>query len=392
VLSLLLALLGGCTSASQHRFVDAAMSGAYRPAPPPGAPTDEPYELLAGDLHCHVSPPDGSWHVVRDLPETAALAAEEGLDFVVLTPHVWARFFADEGLRARVLGQQAALRSAVAALPPGGPLFVPGFEYTDGQYGHVGVAFADAEQVLADLPTELLARRPELFFERYVAAGGVLTINHPFTTPIPFLVSIARADLSWRPFTAPDGPFPAEIQAIGALAQTFEAYNLTTSELRDRLLRGDRDESIRLVLEQLDRDAPRQHRPMTAVGGSDSHSHHLRATTFVLSAAGRTTRGLREALVAGRTCVRDPAACSLRARAPGGPWVAVGGAIEGASSLEVWATGGPVQLYRDSALVAEPAAGLVTRVAVPPSCAVLRARVGGGYSSAIYVNCGFAAR
>jgi hypothetical protein len=272
-------------------------------------------------------------------------------------------------------------------LPAGRTLFIPGFEYTDGQWGHVGVAFADLDRVLAELPAELLARRPELFFERYVTAGGVLTINHPFTTPLPFLVSIARADLSWRPFTT-SGPFPAEIQAINALAQGFEAYNLTTSELRDRRLRGDREGSIRAVLEQLDREAPRQRRPLAAVGGSDSHSQHLRATTFVLSAAGRTIDGVCAAIVAGRTCVRDPAACSLRARLPGGSWVAVGGAIEGATSVEVWATGGEVQLFRDSELAAEPPAGLVTRVAVPGSCSVLRARVGGGYSSAIYVNCG----
>ena len=383
----LVALSGatGCT----NTLMDTAMSGAVRPVAPTGQPTDVHYDLLAGDLHCHVSPPDGEWHVSRNLADTVKLAAEEKLDFVVLTPHVWARFFAVEELRERVLGEQARLRAQVAALPPGPTLFVPGFEYTDGQYGHVGVAFADLEKILSDLPTALLAEHPEIFFQRHVAAGGVLTVNHPSTTPIPFFLSIARADLSWRPFTAPGGLFPAEIQAIHQLAQAFEVYNLTTSELRDRFLLGDREQSIHTVFDYLDHETLKQHRPLTAVGGSDSHSHHLRATTFVLSDQGRTIEGVRQALVAGRTCVRDPAACSFRARSPGGAWVPVGGAIEGASRVELWAAGGEVQIYRDSAVVASPPESRVTQLDVPSTCSVLRAHVGKGYSSSIYVNCGF---
>lgn len=29
---------------------------------------------------------------------------------------------------------------------------IPGFEYTDHEYGHVGVSFADLDAVLADVP------------------------------------------------------------------------------------------------------------------------------------------------------------------------------------------------------------------------------------------------
>ena len=50
-------------------------------------------------------------------------------------------------------------------------------------------------------------------------------------------------------------------------------------------------------------------RRLIPVGGSDSHTHHLRATTFLLS-RGRGEAEIRDALVSGRVCVRGPEACS----------------------------------------------------------------------------------
>ena len=95
------------------RVVDLAMSSAYRPAlggaSGRGAslasdltkrPIAPPYQLLAGDFHCHVQPPDSEGEVSRGVPETIELARRERLDFVVLTPHVWARFFQEPTLRA----------------------------------------------------------------------------------------------------------------------------------------------------------------------------------------------------------------------------------------------------------------------------------------------------
>ena len=71
-----------------------------------------------------------------------ALAREEGLDFVVLTPHVPARFFQDDGLREAVLVEQDRLREELSARSGGRTTFVIGMEYTDHAYGHVGAAFA----------------------------------------------------------------------------------------------------------------------------------------------------------------------------------------------------------------------------------------------------------
>ncbi|MEZ4411172.1 MAG: hypothetical protein R3A52_32525 [Polyangiales bacterium] len=41
-----------------------------------------------------------------------------------------------------------------------------------------------------------------------------------------------------------------------------------------------------------------------------------------------------------------------------------------------------------AAVVARPARGEVVRVTVPSRCTVLRARVDGGWSGAVYANCG----
>src|SRR5262249_26775546 len=159
--------------------VDLAVSTAYRPGPPPPAPGASGYQLLAGDLHCHVTPPDAPPHVVRGMAETAALAEREGLDFVVLTPHVWPRFFEDAELRQRVLADQERLARDIAALPAGRTTFVAGFEYTDGLYGHVGVSFGDLAGVLDGLSVADARADPGAFFERYVASGGLLIVNHP---------------------------------------------------------------------------------------------------------------------------------------------------------------------------------------------------------------------
>src|SRR5262249_50175913 len=145
--------------------------------------------------------------------------------------------------------------------------------------------------------------------------------------------AMARADLSWRPWTRKMN-IPREIETIDRLAQAFEAYNLTASHLRDRFLLLDPDATLRATMARLDREVSVQHRRMTAVGGSDSHEMHLRATSFVLAET-RTEAGIRDVIVAGRTCVRDPAACSLVAHTSDRVEIAIGDAIDGVDALEV---------------------------------------------------------
>jgi hypothetical protein len=398
-----LAFTGACSHASprstgseETSTTGRVESPATSAAPVTAARTAEseepssPYTLLAGDFHCHVHPPDSPSDVARGVAETAELAARENLDFVVLTPHVPARFFQVPKQRRDVLLGQKNLRAALGAHASGKTIFIPGVEYTDHVFGHAGVAFGDMEAVLGDLDTAALRAHPERFFERYVQRGGVLVVNHPFCTPLESEIAIARADLSFRPFTT-SRPAPAEIQALARLSLGYEAYNYAVTELRDRFLLGDADHSIRRIMARMDGDSVGGGRRLVPVGGSDSHAHYLKASTFVWSER-PTQEGIRDALVAGRVCVRGREACSLAVRGEGqNPWVLVGGAVRGAAIEARVREGSDIEIFVDGVTVARPAAGEITHLALPnEKCSVIRARVGEGYSGAVYANCDFA--
>jgi len=391
-LLLSLPLLAGCGRSISHHLLDAGMSSAHRPAPPtvPAVVLPEaksPYVLLGGDMHCHVSPPDSPGHVSRGMVETAELARAEGLDFVVLTPHVPSQFFQSESQRQRVRAELAALERSVPR-GEGEPIFIVGFEYTDHHYGHLGAAFADLDAVYADVSARAALTDPARFFQAFVRRGGLLVVNHPLLTPIDSVIRMARADLSWRPFTAP-GPYPEEIVAADGIAQAFEVYNLAVTELRDRFLIGDSASTLEATFARLDREIPRRARPLVPVGGSDSHSGHLRATTFVLAEA-RSAEGVRDAIVAGRVCVRDPAACSFEMRAAGGAWLPPGTVIREATMVELRARGEEIRFFVNGAAAAPEEPGQSVFVPVTPGqCSVIRAQVDAGYSGPVYVNCPF---
>jgi hypothetical protein len=387
LLVLALPLLAGC---SQHVLVDAAMASAYRP--PAGPKKRAEYLLLAGDMHCHVLPPDPPGHVDRNLEETVALAKEEGLDFVLLTPHVRARFYADPERRAHFLTSQRELAVELAKQDLGDLLVMRGLEYTDFEHGHLTMGFADPEAVLAAVPLETARARPEAFFEAWLAQGGVVAINHPVLTPLPhFPLRAARGDLSWRPFET-RGPFPPEIDFATHHAQGIEVFNLAVTHMRDGLILGDGDRSLRHAGYLLARRARLEGRRIAAIGGTDSHTHHLRAATWVLAEA-RTPAGIRDAIVAGRTCVRSPDACSFEAREASddgaAAWQGVGASLHYAH-IELRATAGPATVLADGVEVAHLGAGRTARVDVDPArCTVFYARVGGGVSSPIYAGCPF---
>jgi hypothetical protein len=412
--------VAGC-GVDRHTAVDVAMGSAYRPPVPAlafrdtnreargdgagaaiataAATAPEPYQLLAGDFHCHVSPPDWDQEANRDLPGTVRLAKEEHLDFVVLTPHVGARFFLDEDRRLDELEALRELRAEIARQAPGGPLLVAGFEYTDHRQGHLGFSFADLDRLLARLSAQHLARRPQDFMQGWVDAGGLIVVNHPLVTPLDSTFAIARADLSWRPWTRPDaetGVFPAEIVAAHHLAQAFEAYNLTAAHIRDRYLGPPGAGTYAETLARLDDEILAQQRRIIPLGGSDSHENHLRATTFVL-ARERTVEGVREAVLAGRVCVRDWRACTLRARVaglpggPGGVWQPPGAAFSNAGAIEVRASGADVRVLVNGQPAAHPRAGEIALLRLDPDrCSVVRAEIDGGAAAPLYANCTFA--
>ena len=99
----------------------------------------------------------------------------------------------------------------------------------------------------------------------------------------------------------------------------------------------------------------------------------------------------REAVLAGRVCVRDGRACSFEARAPRGPWKPLGSSFQGVDALEVRAVGDDIAIKLNSQVVASPKSGEAVRISVNPGvCSVLRAELSGGASAPIYANCPFA--
>jgi len=374
-----------------HAGVDLVVTQAPRPprsfhqtVVPPA-----PYLLLAGDLHCHVNPPDWSGHVARHLPETIRLAHEEQLDFVSLLAHVWSGFQTDPRARRHVIAGLSTLQKAVDERADDGLILDVGVEYTDPS-GHVGMVFGDVPAALAATPPAVAAARPAAFFDAFAERGGLLVIHHPLLTPIRSWLPLASLDISWQPFTGKP-PFRPEIADVDARADGVEVANLFVSAVRDRLLLGDRDASIRRGLALLDEQIIRRRRRMTPVGGTDSHSFHLRPMTFVL-AERRTRASIRDAIRAGRTCVVQPGACTFEARPEGSAaFSPVGASLRGARRIEARASGRAVAIYRNGERVAAPWSGEIARFDVDPAaCSVLRAVVDGGYSAPVYVNCPFA--
>ncbi len=387
---LALAVIAGVSvGCSKNQLIDMAMNGG------PHAPAHRGMRvgdrmILGGDMHCHVLPPDAPYHVSRELPETLSLAKDESLDFVVLTPHVPGRFFMDDEIRGWMMSTQQQMRARIERLHPE-LIVIPGFEYTDYRYGHVGASFADPSEVLSGLSAQEAQASPERFFEMWVARGGILTINHPVNRPLP--KSPFRelgSDLSWRAFRG--GAVPPEIDWITSHMQTLETFNTTVTELRDLFIVGEEDRSLREASHLLDHLTRTQRRRIAAVGGSDSHGQWLRATTFVL-ATERSREGIRKAIASARTCVRGPAACTLEVRTLGGAWLGVGDAIttaggEAVATFEGRASGDDVTFIVNGSIVASGAADQVVSLPVPGDrCSVIRAIVGRSWSSGIYVNC-----
>ena len=377
----------------EHAAVDLAMTQAPRPPAdwraavvPPA-----PYLLLAGDLHCHINPPDWSDHVARHLPETIRLAQEEHLDFISLVPHVFSDLYRDRDTPPRLAAALADLQTTIDTRPDDGLILDMGVEYIDPS-GHFGMVFGDVRAALLDTPYDVAIAHPEAFINTFADRGGLLVVNHPLLTPLHFPLPLASLDISWQPFTGRP-PFRPEIAAVDARADAFEAANLFVSAVRDRFLLGDSEDSTRHVLARLDREILARKRRMTPVGGTDSHSFYLRPMTFVL-AEQRSRAAIHDAIQAGRTCVVQPAACTFEARAEGSEaFSPVGSSLQATSRVEARASGGAVVIYRDGERVATPASGQVVSIAVAPGrCSVLRATVDGGYSAPVYVNCPFASK
>lgn len=368
----------GCLGCTKAQLVDFTMASAPHHVHSPA--TVGPYRLLAGDMHCHLQPPDAPYHVSRQFPATVKLAVDEGLDFVVLTPHVPRRFFLDASMRDWVQRTQREIRAQIAA-DTSGVVWIPGMEYTDHEFGHLGMSFGDLDATLEAVPADA---KPERFFEVWESLGGLTTINHPFLYGTPKVpIAELHYDLSWRgyaePGTTPE-PFP-EIRWLTNHADAVETWNESVGHVRDRYIFDDATWTMRQSTHLVDRLARAQERRIAPVGGTDSHGDWLRPTMWLL-AKDKSPAAIREAIVRGRTCVRGPEACTVQVNG-----AYVGDAVESANHVVEARAEGDATYFVNGELVAH---GPEAKLAVPGTCSVVRAQIGDSMSAPIYVDCAWA--
>ena len=152
-----------------------ALDSTLAPLAPP-APADRPprrvlparvrvpgRRWLAGDLHTHTVHSDGKLTV----PELAVLAAGRGLDFLAVTDH-------------NTISHHAELAAASRRY---GIILLPGQEVTtDG--GHAGA--------LGDVGWIDFRQEPDAWLDATEAAGGLLSVNHPFAGPVSWTRPMRR--------------------------------------------------------------------------------------------------------------------------------------------------------------------------------------------------------
>jgi hypothetical protein len=350
----------------------------------PAARAEEPGTWFHGDLHAHVSPPDLPREVWASFDRTRRQAVREGLDFVVLSPHLW-----HSGRGGREAGDAARIAAwlregADFGAKDGGPLFIPGYEDTRGIPGHLGVDFLprDAADLIAATPPRLalgLADR-----------GALVFVNHPLGLPPGLAGFLGEGNVGWKPFVAPEmlaGRADAadEAQEILARCTGFEVFNRSIA-LAERALGMAREEThLDRAFRLLDREILRQRRRMVGFGGSDNHSIVLAGTTWVRAAA-LTPEALREAIRAGRVVVGGKAACALEVTtdlAPAGG--GVGANLAAARWVELRFPGAAL-VWKDGEPLGERRGPWRDEAVAPGELHVYRIAIGDSYSNAVYVN------
>ncbi|HEY5922069.1 MAG TPA: hypothetical protein VIV11_10385 [Kofleriaceae bacterium] len=299
-----LGLVVACSSASPRAATrdDAPIAGMDA--------TADPRRWYAGDLHMHVAPPDTHADVMMSAAEIATAAAKAGMDFVVLTPHLWPWKWQNQ--REPWRAQWRELAATAMAITH--PTLIPGVEWTTGD-GHFTIAGAD-----------LAALDDKDFLAAADAAGAWISVNHPFATPtkIPG-VRASHYDMSYRVWTDRREGFAA---IDGA-----EVWNVPLG-FANLVSRPGGKTGEQLAWAELDRVVHSERRRVTAVGGTDNHQLNVMATTWVL-AVDATASAILAALRDGATCIGGPEAGTLRARGDA-DWVAIGGDITGPLTTLEW--------------------------------------------------------
>jgi predicted metal-dependent phosphoesterase TrpH len=311
---------------------------------------------LVGDFHMHVSPPDDPSDVRLSVDEIAVAARDAKLDFVVLTPHVWPKRWGPQFRREwKQMAERAHANTSLT--------LIPGVEWTTGS-GHFGVTGVDLSTIEA----------PDLLAAAH-AAGGFVSVNHPFAVPtnIPG-VRASHFDMSYRVWTDNKPGFTA-IDGVEVWNMPLSMANLISKP-------GGRTGEAR-AWSAADRVVHDEHRRITAVGGTDNHQLNVMATTWVL-AAGTTEAAILDALRAGATCVGGVEAGSMRAHGDADKtWVRVGGSVKAARTMTL-AWDGRARLYVDDVDRGELDGGFVDQT--NGALHTYRIEVGASRCGFIYAN------
>ncbi len=348
---LVLTVVVACSSAAPRAATrdDAPIAGMDANA--------DPRRWYAGDVHMHVAPPDSKSDVALSIDAIATAAVKAGMDFVVLTPHLWPWRWHDD----RSDWAEAWRELAEAAARLSIPTMIPGAEWTT-RAGHFTIAGTDLASLAGD---DFLAAADR--------AGAWISVNHPFATPtrIPG-VRASHYDMSYRVWTENREGFRA---IDGA-----EVWNVPLS-FANVLSRPGGKTGEELAWAALDRVVHEERRHVAAVGGTDNHQENVMATTWVL-ALDATAGAILEALRNGATCVGSAAAGTLRGRGDGA-WVAIGGEVRGAITELAW-TGGAARVYVDNVDQGEYASSFTHETG--GALHTYRIQLGASRSGFIYAN------
>ncbi|MBA2543384.1 MAG: hypothetical protein H0V17_27330, partial [Deltaproteobacteria bacterium] len=185
-------------------------------------------------------------------------------------------------------------------------------------------------------------------------------------------VSASHYDLSYRYWVDNTGT-PAPITGV-------EVWNVPLGFANVISRPGGKTGEERAWIEA-DKLARGKRQRVAAVGGTDNHKQAVMATTWVL-AESASEAAVLDALRSGATCVGSPDAGSLEARADGGGWVRIGGAVKGAKVELRWS--GTAQLFVDGVDRGEKSGGFVHATGGVPH--TYRIVVGASRCGFVYAN------
>jgi hypothetical protein len=273
---------------------------------------------IPGDLHQHVSPPTDP-AVTLGVADVAQLARDHGLEFVILTPHLWPAAW-NGPQHDRFVTEWHAMADAARAVKD--VTLIPGVEFGVPGVGHFGVSGVDLEALTGEKDFLAAAR----------AHGALIVLNHPFAVPthIPG-VSASDWDMSYKPWTQGTPGF-GDVDAV-------EVWNVPLG-LANLVSRPGGQSAEERAFAAADARARKERRVIAVVGGSDNHKTRLTPPTTWVLAPDASAAAILAGVRAGKTCVGGPEAGTLEVRGDAdAAWVGVGGHARAAHRLELRFTG-----------------------------------------------------